>query len=195
MAEPERCAWAGETEIYRNYHDREWGVPNGASQALFEKIVLEGFQAGLSWITILRKREHFRSVFDRFDPSRIARYGPAKIEALLADPGIVRNRLKIEATIRNAQAYLYLSETRSFAGFLWGFVDGEPVQNRYHRHSDIPASTPLSRTISKELKSRGFRFVGPTTVYAMMQASGMVNDHLTICHRHDICAAMKPEIR
>jgi DNA-3-methyladenine glycosylase I len=190
-----RCAWAGEDPIYLAYHDEEWGVPNGDSRALFEKIILEGFQAGLSWITILRKREHFRRVFDGFDPAAVGRYGPQKIGALLADPGIVRNRLKVEAAIANARAYLALTEKESFAAFLWNFVDGKPVQNRFGGHSDIPAETPVSRAISKALKARGFRFVGPTTVYAMMQSVGMVNDHVVGCHRHDACAALLPHLR
>jgi DNA-3-methyladenine glycosylase I len=197
MTDPQitRCSWAGAEPIYVDYHDREWGVPNGDSQKLFEKIILEGFQAGLSWITILRKREHFRKVFDGFDAAKIARYGQKKKDALLADPGIVRNRLKVDAAVENARAYLDLSEKQSFAAFLWDFVDGVPVQNGFKALSDIPGSTPVSKAISKELKARGFRFVGPTTVYAMMQSAGMVNDHLTSCHRHDDCAMMKPEIR
>ena len=190
-----RCGWAGQEPIYVAYHDEEWGVPNADSRALFEKIVLEGFQAGLSWITILRKRDNFRRAFDRFDAAKIARYGPDKIAALLADPGIVRNKLKVEATIDNARAYLALSETESFARFLWGFVDGAPIQNRFATLADIPAETALSRTISKALKAKGFRFVGPTTVYAMMQSVGMVNDHLLGCHRYEHCAKLRPEFR
>jgi DNA-3-methyladenine glycosylase I len=170
-------------------------VPNGDSRKLFEKIILEGFQAGLSWITILRKREHFRKVFDGFDAAKIARYSQKKKDALLADPGIIRNRLKVDAAVQNAKAYLDLSEKQSFASFLWDFVDGVPVQNGFKSLKDVPGSTDVSKAISKELKARGFRFVGPTTVYAMMQAAGMVNDHLTSCHRHDDCAGMKPEIR
>ena len=190
-----RCAWAGEEPVYVAYHDEEWGVPNGDSRALFEKIILEGFQAGLSWITILRKREHFRRVFDGFDPEAIAGYGPKKTGALLADPGIVRNRLKVEAAVANARAFLALAEKESLATFLWNFVDGKPVQNRFDAQSDIPAETQLSRAISKALKARGFRFVGPTTVYAMMQSVGMVNDHVVDCHRHDACAALLPHLR
>lgn len=188
-----RCGWVSQEPIYLTYHDEEWGVPNGDSRALFEKIILEGFQAGLSWITILRKREHFRRVFDDFDAARIARYPEKKKAALLADPGIIRNRLKIEAAVSNARAYLALSENQDFARFLWNFVDGKPIQNRFKALTDIPAETPLSRTISKELKSKGFRFVGPTTVYAMMQAVGMVNDHVVACHRHDHCAKRLPK--
>jgi DNA-3-methyladenine glycosylase I len=170
-------------------------VPNGDSRALFEKIILEGFQAGLSWITILRKREHFRRVFDGFDPEAIARYGPEKTAALMSDPGIVRNRLKVEAAVTNARAYLALAEKQSFASFLWNFVDGKPIQNRFAAHGDIPAETPLSRAVSKALKTQGFRFVGPTTIYAMMQSVGLVNDHLTGCHRHEACAELLPHLR
>jgi DNA-3-methyladenine glycosylase I len=181
--------------IYIAYHDEEWGVPNGDSRALFEKIILEGFQAGLSWITILRKREHFRQVFDHFDAEKIASYGPKKTATLLADPGIIRNRLKVEAAITNAQAYLALSESQSLSSFLWGFVDGKPIQNSHETLADVPAETDLSRRISKALKAQGFRFVGPTTVYAMMQSVGMVNDHLTGCHRYRPCARMLPDFR
>jgi DNA-3-methyladenine glycosylase I len=191
---PARCGWVGAEPIYIAYHDEEWGVPNADSRALFEKIILEGFQAGLSWITILRKREHFRRVFDGFEAEKMARYGPEKIAALLADPGIVRNRLKVQAAIANAQAYLALSERRSLAEFLWDFVDGTPIQNDCRTLADIPAETALSRSISKALKAHGFRFVGPKTVYAMMQSVGMVNDHLTVCHRHAVCAGMRPHV-
>ena len=190
-----RCSWVSEEPIYLAYHDEEWGVPNGDSRALFEKIILEGFQAGLSWITILRKREHFRRIFDNFDAAKIASYGPEKKAALLGDPGIIRNRLKVDATIANAQAYLALSEKQSLAAFLWDFVDGKPIQNRFTALSGIPPETPLSRAISKALKAQGFRFVGPTTVYAMMQSVGLVNDHLTSCYRHEECAVLKPHLR
>ena len=189
-----RCGWVGSEPLYVAYHDEEWGVPNGDSRALFEKMVLEGFQAGLSWITILRKREHFRRVFDSFEPAKIARYDDAKKDALLSDPGIVRNRLKVEATIDNAKAYLRLSERTTLARFLWDFVDGRPLQNSRATLKDVPAETELSRKISKALKAEGLRFVGPTTVYAMMQAVGMVNDHITACHRHDVCAALQPDV-
>jgi DNA-3-methyladenine glycosylase I len=191
----QRCKWAGEEPIYIDYHDKEWGVPNGDSRALFEKMILEGFQSGLSWITILRKREHFRRVFDGFDAEQISRYGPPKIAALMDDPGIVRNRLKIEATIENARAVLKLNERTTLARFLWDFVGGKPIQNRLAAHSDVPAQTPLSAAISKALRKEGFRFVGPTTVYAMMQAVGMVNDHVLNCHRHDECSKLLPDIR
>jgi DNA-3-methyladenine glycosylase I len=193
--ELQRCAWVSREPIYIAYHDEEWGVPNGDSRALFEKLILEGFQSGLSWITILRKREHFRRVFDGFDAEKIVRYGPEKVAALLADPGIIRNRLKVEAAIDNARAYLDLSETQRFSAFLWDFVDGKPVQNRIGGNADIQGQTPLSVTISKALKKRGFRFVGPTTVYAMMQAVGMVNDHLVACHRCEAVSRMLPDIR
>ena len=189
-----RCGWVNGEPIYIAYHDEEWGVPNGDSRALFEKIILEGFQAGLSWITILRKREHFRQVFDQFDAEKIARYGPKKVAALLSDTGIIRNRLKVEAAITNAQAYLALAEKQSLSSFLWDFVDNKPIQNGFETLVDVPAETDLSRRISKALKSQGFRFVGPTTVYAMMQSVGMVNDHLTSCHRHRPCAKMLPEL-
>lgn len=190
-----RCGWVSEDPIYLAYHDEEWGVPNGDSRALFEKIILEGFQAGLSWITILRKREHFRRVFDNFEADKIASYGPEKKTALMGDPGIIRNRLKIDAAITNAQAYLALSEKQSLASFFWNFVDGKPIQNRFTALSEIPPETPLSLAISKGLKAKGFRFVGPTTIYAMMQSVGMVNDHLTNCHRHKPCAKLKPHMR
>ncbi len=195
MTDVQRCAWVGREPIYIAYHDEEWGVPNGDSRALFEKLILEGFQSGLSWITILRKREHFRRVFDGFDAEKIVRYGPEKVAALLADPGIIRNRLKVEAAIDNARAFLDLSETQRFSAFLWDFVDGKPVQNRIGSNADIQAQTPLSLAISKTLKKRGFRFVGPTTVYAMMQAVGMVNDHLVTCHRCKAVSRMLPDIR
>ncbi len=185
-----RCPWAGEDSLYISYHDKEWGVPKADDQALFEKLVLEGFQAGLSWITVLRKREHFREVFDKFDANRIVKYGPKKIETLMTDPGIIRNRAKIEATLSNARAYLDLKDKAGFAAFLWDFVDGSPIQNSFRAMSDVPAETPLSKKVSKELKRLGFRFVGPTIAYAFMQSIGMVNDHLTNCHRHGPCTAL-----
>lgn len=185
-----RCPWAGSDPVYLAYHDEEWGVPKTSERALFEKLVLEGFQAGLAWITVLRKRQRFREVFDGFDAQKIARYGQEKIAALMDDPGIIRNRLKIEAAVANAQAFLKLQERQSFAEFLWDCVDGEAVQNRFAGMSEVPAQTPLSQKISRELKNRGFRFVGPTTVYAYMQAVGLVNDHLISCHRHAACARL-----
>lgn len=177
-----RCNWCGTDPLYVAYHDQEWGVPEYDSRALFEKLLLDGFQAGLSWITILRKRDNFRRAFDRFDAEKMARYTPGKLDRLMQDQGIVRNRLKIEASVSNAQAYLAIPD---FSAFLWNFVDGSPIQNRIRGMSEIPAKTPLAETISKDLQSRGFRFVGPTIVYAFMQACGLVNDHLVDCHRHE----------
>jgi DNA-3-methyladenine glycosylase I len=187
-----RCTWAGNDAEYQRYHDEEWGVPLKTDVAIFEKLVLEGFQAGLSWITILRKRENFRRAFDKFEPERIARYGAKDIARLMADEGIVRNRAKIEATIDNAQAYLRLRERTSLRKLLWDHLgkDG-PVQNRVRSMRDIPAETDLSKRISKALKAEGFRFVGPTTVYAFMQSSGMVNDHLVDCFRYGECAKLQ----
>lgn len=185
-----RCDWAGPDQIYVDYHDTEWGVPKADDQALFEKLVLEGFQAGLSWITILKKRERFREVFDGFDAQKIARYKQRKLDKLMADAGIIRNRAKIEATVSNARAYLALQEERSLASLLWDFVDGEPVQNRFASMKKVPADTPISKAMAKELKARGFRFCGPTTVYAFMQSMGMVNDHLTSCHRYEPCKVL-----
>lgn len=186
----EGCPWPGRDAEYQRYHDEEWGVPLVDDRALFEKIVLEGFQAGLSWLVILRKRPHFRTVFDGFDPEVIARYDTAKVEALAADAGIVRNRAKILASIDNARAALRVAEMGGLARFLWEFVDGVPIQNAFRTMADVPAETDISRAISKALKAEGFRFVGPTTVYAMMQSTGMVNDHLTGCPRHADCAEM-----
>lgn len=177
-----RCNWCGTDPLYVAYHDTEWGVPEYDSRALFEKLQLDGFQAGLSWITILRKRDNFRKAFDDFDPQVIARYTQKKLDALMQDAGIVRNRLKIEASVTNAQAYLAIPD---FSAYLWSFVDGQPVQNRLRSMSDIQAKTPLAEKISKDLLKRGFRFVGPTIVYAFMQACGLVNDHLVSCHRHE----------
>jgi DNA-3-methyladenine glycosylase I len=180
-----RCPWSGQDPIYIAYHDDEWGVPEHDDRALYEKLMLDGFQAGLSWITILRKRDNFRRAFDGFVPERIARYGQRQVTALMNDAGIVRNRAKIEGAIRSAQAYLDVMEKGpGFSALLWNFVDGAPQINHRRRVADIPAETPLSRSISKELISRGFKFVGPTIVYAFMQAVGMVNDHLVACHRH-----------
>ncbi len=177
-----RCNWCGTDPLYVAYHDEEWGVPEYDAQALFEKLLLDGFQAGLSWITILRKRDNFRRAFDGFDAAKMARYTPAKCAALMQDAGIVRNRLKIEASVSNAQACLAIPD---FSAYLWNFVDGRPVQNRIRSMSEIPAKTPLAEKVSKDLQRRGFRFVGPTIVYAFMQACGLVNDHLVDCHRHE----------
>jgi DNA-3-methyladenine glycosylase I len=187
-----RCPWAGIADAdYVRYHDEEWGVPLTRDEALFEKLVLEGFQAGLSWLTILRKRPGFRRAFDGFDASRIARYTQKDVARLMKDQAIVRNRAKIVATIDNARAHLRLSEHTTLKHFLWGFLEDGPILNRHRRMSDIPAQTDLSRRISKALKAEGFRFVGPTTVYAFMQSAGMVNDHLVGCHRHAPCAKLQ----
>ena len=180
-----RCKWPGSDPLYIAYHDREWGVPLRDSRALFEMLQLEGAQAGLSWITILRKRENYRRAFDGFDPTKIARYTPAKIEKLRGDEGIVRNRLKIEGVVASAKAYLALEEEGlSFSDFVWDFVIGKPIVNHLKAGGPIPAETDVSRRLSWALKKRGFKFVGPTIVYAFMQAVGMVNDHLVTCYRH-----------
>jgi DNA-3-methyladenine glycosylase I len=180
-----RCAWAGTDPLYRAYHDLEWGVPLHDDRRLFELLCLEGAQAGLSWITILRKRGNYRRAFDRFDPKKIAAYRAAKIRALLADPGIVRNRLKVEGVVRNARAYLALrAELGSFDGFLWSFVGGEPRQNTRQRMKDVPPRTADSDALSRALQTRGFTFVGSTICYAFMQAAGLVNDHVVDCFRH-----------
>jgi DNA-3-methyladenine glycosylase I len=187
-----RCTWPGlASPEYTHYHDTEWGVPCGDDQKLFEKLVLEGFQSGLSWLTILRKRENFRHAFHGFDTARIARYGEKDIARLMQDAGIVRNKLKVEATIDNARALLALQKHTSLSHFLWAFVDGKPVINAYKGHGDVPPQTDVSLKISKALKKEGFRFVGPTTVYAFMQSMGFVNDHLIGCHRHAACAKLQ----
>jgi len=180
-----RCSWPGDDPLYIAYHDEEWGVPEYDDRALFEKLILDGFQAGLSWITILRKRDNFRRAFDDFQPEKIARYTPKKIERLMQDAGIVRNRAKIEGTVNSARAWLTIMEQGpGFSRLLWDRIDGKPLQNDFKRHGQIPTETPLSKDISKDLIGRGFKFVGPTIVYAFMQAVGMVNDHLVSCHRH-----------
>ncbi|THH36961.1 DNA-3-methyladenine glycosylase I [Aliishimia ponticola] len=186
----DRCGWVGSEEIYIDYHDTEWGVPERDSRALWEKLVLDGFQAGLSWITILKKRENFREAFKGFDPETIANWGPAEVETLLGNPGIVRHRGKIEATILNAQAYLKIEEAEGFDQFLWKYVDGTPLQNRWASLAEVPAFTPMSERMSKDLKAQGFRFCGPTIVYAAIQAMGLVNDHVVTCPRHAACAAL-----
>ena len=186
----ERCGWAGPEEIYVRYHDEEWGVPERDPRALWEKLVLDGFQAGLSWITILKKRDNFRAAFAEFDPQVIAEWGEKDVQRLLSNPGIIRHRGKIEATIGNAQAYLRINEAEGFDQFLWKYVDGQPIQNRWRSMQEVPGFTPLSERLSKDLKAAGFRFCGPTIVYAAMQAMGMVNDHLVSCPRHAACAAM-----
>jgi len=181
-----RCPWPGKDDaLYIKYHDEEWGVPERDDRALYEKLILDGFQAGLSWITILRKRENFRRAFDRFKPEKIARYDKRKIASLMQDAGIVRNRLKIEGAVLSARAWLDVQEKGDgFSKLLWDFVDGKPKVNHFRSLSQIPAETPISKAMSKELSARGFKFVGPTIVYAFMQAVGMVNDHLVSCHRH-----------
>ena len=190
----QRCAWVNSPDpIYAEYHDTEWGVPEYDSRAMWEKLMLDGFQAGLAWITILRKRDTMRLAFDGFDPDRIAAYTDTDRERLLADPGIIRSKSKIEAAIGNAKAYIVMRENgEDFADYLWAFVGGEPVQNSYASLSDVPTKTALSEQISKDLKKRGFKFVGPTIVYAFMEAVGMVNDHETGCPRH---AAVKGLVR
>jgi DNA-3-methyladenine glycosylase I len=185
LSETLRCVWARINALLAAYHDREWGVPQLDSRQLFELLLLEGAQAGLSWDIILAKRAHYRKVYDGFDPRRMARYDARRIQALLADPGIVRNRLKVEAAIGNAKAYLALAEAGiDFSQLVWSFVGGRPVVSRWRSSDQVPASTPISDALGKELKRRGFRFVGSTVVYAFMQASGMVNDHLTGCFRY-----------
>jgi len=184
------CPWPGEDPLYRKYHDEEWGVPERDARALYEKLVLDGFQAGLSWITILRKRENFREAFEGFEPERVVRFTPKKIEKLLANPGIIRHRGKIEGAIGNARAWLEIMEDEGFSHFIWGFVDGKPLQNRWKGMGDVPAETEMSRQMAKALKARGFKFCGPTIVYAFAQAVGLVNDHIVTCPRHKQCAAL-----
>ena len=182
--EIERCWWSGEDPLYQAYHDEEWGVPVHDERSLFEFLCLEGAQAGLSWITILRKREHYRLVFDQFDVNKIARYDETKVNALLGDAGIVRNKLKVNGFVKNARAYLNLREQGlSLDDYLWGFVDGKTIQNNWHSPNQVPANTPVSDAMAKDLKKRGFTFVGTTICYAFMQAAGLVNDHLSHCSR------------
>lgn len=189
----EKCTWPGEDPLYVNYHDTEWGVPEWDSRALWEKLILDGFQAGLSWITILRKRDAFREAFAGFDPNVIATWGEADVQRLLGNPGIIRHRGKIEATIGNAKAWQEIEREQGFDTYLWGFMGGEPLQNQFTSMAEVPAHTPLSQQISKDLKARGFKFCGPTIVYAFMQAVGMVNDHVVTCHRHaDVAAIRRP---
>ncbi|WP_051949355.1 DNA-3-methyladenine glycosylase I [Methylosinus sp. PW1] len=177
-----RCPWAGYDSLYVAYHDEEWGRPERDSRALYEKLILDGFQAGLSWISILRRREGFRAAFEGFDPDRIARFDSARVEALMQNQAIIRNRAKIEGAIASARAYLELEESVGFSNYLWGFVDGTPIVNRPRTTADIPTQTDISRRLAKDLKARGFAFCGPTIVYAFMQAVGMVDDHLAECH-------------
>lgn len=192
VADLPRCAWPGlDDPIYAHYHDTEWGVPQTDSRKLFEKVVLESFQSGLSWLTILKKRDSFREAFDEFDPEKIARYNSTKLGKLITNKGIIRNQAKIAATVGNARAYLKLSETQSFADFVWSFVDHKPKINAFARQEDVPAQTAESVAMSKALKAHGFRFVGPTTAYAFMQSMGLVNDHLTSCHRYAPCAELQ----
>lgn len=184
-----RCPWAGTDPLYRDYHDREWGVPLYDNQSLFEFLILEGAQAGLAWITVLRKRPAYRQAFDQFDPYKIAGYSAARKTKLLQNPGLIRNRLKIDSAVRNAQAYVAMAQSgEDFSEFLWGFVNGRAKINHWRSLAEVPASTAESEAMSRALKKRGFSFVGPTICYAFMQATGMVNDHLVDCYRHRQCA-------
>lgn len=181
-----RCAWCGNDPLYMEYHDKEWGTPVYDDAMLFEFLILETFQAGLSWITVLRKRENFRKAFDNFDYKKIASYSEKKYESLLQDAGIIRNKLKIKATITNAQLFMNIQkEFGSFSKYIWSFTDGKPIKNKFKSMSEVPATTEISDTLSKDLKKRGFKFVGPTVIYAHMQATGMVNDHTTDCFRYN----------
>ena len=184
-----RCGWCGSDPLYVDYHDNEWGVPVRDDQTLFEFLILEGAQAGLSWITILRKRENYRRLFDNFDAQKIARYSDKKLDKLLLDPGIIRNRLKVYGARKNARAFLDVQQQHgSFAAYIWGFVDNQPIQNRWQSMREVPATSAVSDALSKDMKKRGFTFVGSTILYAHMQATGMVNDHITDCFRHQPCA-------
>jgi DNA-3-methyladenine glycosylase I len=185
-----RCGWAGPEQIYVDYHDTEWGVPEYDARTLWEKLILDGFQAGLSWITILKKRENFQAAFADFDPDIIAEWGADDVARLLADPGIIRHRGKIEATINNARVYQEINATEGFDQFLWKYFDGFPLQNAWATQADVPPFTSVSAQISKDLKRCGFKFCGPTIVYAFLQATGLVNDHIITCHRHAECAAL-----
>ncbi len=192
QSHPERCPWCGDDPLYTRYHDEEWGVPVRDDPRLFEFLILEGAQAGLSWLTILRKRENYRKAFAGFDAKKVAKFGEKDTARLLADAGIVRNRLKIAGAVTNARLFLETAAKHgSFAKFIWDFVDGEPVINKRTTLADIPASTPVSDRISKEMKRMGFKFVGSTIIYAHMQATGMVNDHLVSCFRYKACNAMR----
>lgn len=188
MSETVRCPWAGTEQIYIDYHDQEWGQPVHDDRKLFEMLILETMQAGLSWITVLKKREAYREAFDGFNPEKIARYTSEKVEALLQNEGIIRNRRKINAAVSNAQAFLKVqAEQGSFDKLIWGYVDGTPIINHWEKLEDIPATTPLSDQISRDLKKLGFKFIGSTTIYAFMQSVGMVNDHLASCFAHEQC--------
>jgi len=188
----ERCPWSnGVSDTYEHYHDNEWGMPARDDATQFEFLILEGAQAGLSWSTVLHKREGYRQAFAGFDPVKVARFTPRKIEKLITNPAIIRNRLKIKAAVTNAQAFLAIQEEfGSFADYIWGFVDGKPVLNRWRRQQDVPATSPASDALSKDLKQRGFKFVGSTIMYAHMQATGMVNDHAMTCFRYKPCKAL-----
>ena len=187
-----RCAWCGTDPLYVAYHDTEWGVPEYDSRALWEKLVLDGFQAGLSWITILRKRETFREVFEGFDPERVARWGEPQIASALQNPGIIRHRGKIEATVTGARLYLEIEENEGFSPFIWSFVGGRPIQNALRSMSEVQAKTPQSEAMAKALKKRGFKFCGPVITYAFMQACGLVNDHMIHCPQHARIKALSP---
>lgn len=192
--EKKRCTWCLGDPLYEVYHDQEWGVPLSDDNQLFEFLILETFQAGLSWITILRKRENFRKAFDGFDFELIANYSEAKIQELIQDPGIIRNKLKIHAAIDNAKAFIVLREEfGTFSKYVWSFVDNKPVQNYWQSHKEVPDSTPTSISLSKDLKRQGFKFIGPTVIYAHMQATGMVNDHTQDCFRHTEIAELSTE--
>ena len=192
-----RCAWPGEDPLYVAYHDEEWGVPEYDSRALYEKLVLDGFQAGLAWITILRKRENFRKAFHNFDPEKIARYGKRDFDRLMKNEGIIRSNAKIKAAIKGAQLFLDIEEKEpgGFRDFIWKHVDGKPVINRFKTMKQVPAKTKMSEDLSKDLKQRGFNFVGPVIVYAFAQAVGMVNDHMVTCFRHGECAKLAAKLR
>ena len=192
-----RCAWSEGTSIdYITYHDQEWGVPVADDRVQFEFLILEGAQAGLSWSTILNKREGYRKNFAEFDPQKVARFTKKRVERILKDPGIVRNRLKVESAVSNAKAFLDVQEEfGSFSGYIWGFVDGKPKQNKFRRDADVPATSKESDALSKDLKKRGFRFVGSTIIYAHMQATGLVNDHVTRCFRYKECAALGKKLK
>ena len=189
---PQRCAWCGTDPLYVDYHDTEWGVPEYDSRALWEKLVLDGFQAGLSWITILRKRDDFRECFEGFDPERVARWGEAEILRALQNPGIVRHRGKIEAAVTGARAYLEIEAAEGFSPFVWSFVGGRPIQNALTSMAEVQARTPESDSMSKALKKRGFKFCGPVITYAFMQACGLVNDHMIHCPQHARVKALSP---
>ena len=186
----DRCGWCGTEQIYVEYHDTEWGVPEYDSRTLWEKLILDGFQAGLSWITILKKRDNFRAAFNGFDPNEIATWGEPEVERLLQDSGIIRHRGKIEATIGNARAWQKIEQREGFDQFLWNYIDGKPLQNHFASLDEVPAQTPLSQQISKDLKKEGFKFCGPTIVYAFLQATGLINDHLVTCPCHDRVAKL-----